>query len=116
MPRVSLPKTTRTLELSQLAELNSRLNEPGPRITASEIGLADLPESAVLERLCWDGPPDYPYVHAHFALVDRVEGAHRKPKAGPMDSRIVDLHTGALRQLSRRLGMRQQWGATGEPT
>jgi hypothetical protein len=109
MKRVSLPRTTHTVVLSQLAELNHRLGEHSPRITASELGLAGaktlagrpddrLSGSAVLVRLCWDGPPEYPYIHAHFAIAD-----HDLP-------RPVDLHTAALRELSHRLGVRQQWG------
>jgi len=109
MRHVSLPRTTHTLELSQLAELNARLHEQGARITAAELGLEGaagldarlpdgVPADAVLERLCWDGPPEFPYVHAHFAV------------AGRDLSGIVDLHTGALRELSARLGVRQQWG------
>ena len=110
MNHVSLPRTTHTVEMSQLAELNERLSDHRPRITASELGLAgtkilagqpddELPSSAVLVRLCWDGPPEFPYIHAHFGIGDR--GA----------SRIVDLHTAALRELGRRLGVRQQWGS-----
>jgi hypothetical protein len=110
MGHVSLPWTTHTLELAQLAELNARLDGHGVRITASELGLegarnldaemdGGLPASAVLVRLCWDGPPDYPYVHGHFALADQSQ------------SGFVDLHTNALNELSRRLGVHQQWGA-----
>jgi hypothetical protein len=108
--RVSVPRTTHTLELAQLADLNQRLSELGSRITASELGLAgakslasrsdgELPGSAALLRLAWDGPPAYPYIHAQFA------------GAGQQEVRIVDLHTAALKELGRRLGVRQQWGA-----
>jgi hypothetical protein len=108
----SLPSTTHTVELSQLADVNERLkHRSGSEITAAELGLegakqlsggADggLPGSAVLIRVCWDGPPEYPYIHGHFVVADT--------RAAP----IVDLHTAALRKISRRLGMRQQqWGA-----
>jgi hypothetical protein len=107
---MSLPRTTHTVEMSQLAELVRRLSDLRSRITAAELGLAgaktlagqpddELPASAVLVRLCWDGPPEFPYIHAHFGIGDH--GA----------SRIVDLHTAALRALGRRLGVRQQWGS-----
>lgn len=99
MPRVSLPRTTHTLELAQLNELNAGLREHTPAITVADLGLEGVLGSAVLERLCWDGPPEYPYVHAH------VTGSE------PGAPSIVDLHTVALRELSRRLGLRQQWGA-----
>jgi hypothetical protein len=116
MARVSLPRTTHTLELSQLDELNARLKAHGPTITAADLGLegatdlaaragGGLPGSAVLVRLCWDGPPDYPYVHAHFSAADPGSSTGREA------SRIVDLHTQALRELSHRLGTHQQWGS-----
>jgi hypothetical protein len=106
MGHVSRPRTTHTVEMSQLTELNARIRENELSITPSDLGLPGGSRSAVLVRLCWDGPPDFPYVHAHFAQTrsgHRVEGEH------PTD-RIVDLHTAALRELSRRLGVRQQWG------
>ena len=96
MRHVSMPGTTHTVEMAQLRELNARLREHTPEITAADLGLGAGP--AVLERLCWDGPPEFPYVHAHFTATT--------PSAG----RIVDLHTGALRELSRRLGVRHRWG------
>jgi len=109
MKRVSLPRTTHTVVLSQLDELNRRLSAQRLRITAAELGLAGakaraggpddrLSGSAVLVRLCWDGPPEYPYIHAHFAIADQEVPRH------------VDLHTATLRELGRRLGVRQQWG------
>ena len=116
MARVSLPRTTHTLELAQLDDLNARLEEHRSAITAADLGLAGatglnarlprgLPGTAALARLCWDGPPDYPYVHAHFTLAD-------PPPVGDREAgTIVDLHTAALRELSRRLGARQQWGS-----
>jgi hypothetical protein len=105
------PGTTHTVEMSQLAELNNRLSEhqSGPRVTASELGLAGarmlsgradggLPGSAVLARLGWEGPADFPYVHGHFGVV------------GQKASLVVELHTAALGELGRRFGVRQQWG------
>ena len=110
MNHSSLPRTTHTVELAQLADLNERLNEHRPRITASDLGLASaeslasrpdggMSPSAVLVRLCWDGPPEFPYIHAHFAT------------GGQGSDRIVDLHTATLKELGRRLGVRQQWGS-----
>ena len=117
MARVSLPRTTHTIELAQLDDLNARLRERRPAITAADLGLAGvtglnagpsrgLPGTAVLARLCWDGPPDYPYVHAHFTLAEPPP-----PVSDRAEGTIVDLHTAALRELSRRLGTRQQWGS-----
>ena len=113
-PRPS--STTHTVEISQLEELNDRLGrrEPAaPKITADELGMADaalpqssavLPGSAVLVRLCWDGAPEYPYIHGHFASG-----------VGDQGTLVVDLHTVALRALSHRLHLHHVWG-TGSPT
>jgi hypothetical protein len=62
-----------------------------------------LPDAAVLQRLSWDGPPKYPYIHGHF----------RRPgqrSAGPGDELDVLLHTATLNELCRRLHVHQQWG------
>jgi hypothetical protein len=104
-----MPRTSHTLELAQLADLNARLSKHRSPVTAVDLGLQDapppasrpaggLPGSAVLVRLCWDGPPEFPYVHAHFTVTD--ESADR----------VVDLHTAALRALGLRLGAHQRWG------
>jgi hypothetical protein len=106
-----LPSSTHTLEMSQLAQLNDRLTpEVGAlEVTAGELGVAQvpllsdpagtLPARAVLTRLGWDGPPQFPYVHGHFA--------HSPLQDAPL---VVDLHTTALRLLSRRAGLRHRWG------
>ena len=112
MPHATLARTTRTVELSQLAELNVRLLDPSrdAEVTAAQLGLegskvssgpevGGLPDSAVLHRVCWDGPPEWPYIHGHFALG-----------RGGLDSLVVDLHTDALVALSHRLHVRQLWG------
>ncbi len=109
MGHVSMPKTTHTVELTQLADLNSRLSEQRPEITAGGLRLSGVPKAALLTRLCWDGPPDFPYVHAHFTLADDDNTGSAKKPAQPNDW-IVDLHTAALQELSHRLGARQQWG------
>ena len=118
MGHVSMPRTTHTLEMTQLADLNARLSEHRAVITAAEIGLegahptdvepgdgkrGGLPGSAVLVRLGWDGPPEFPYVHACFSAAGE--------SAGKETIWLVDLHTAGLRTLDHRLGMRQQWGA-----
>jgi hypothetical protein len=102
--------TTRTLELSQLVKINERLaRTKAEPITAatlmvsgtpagSEAGEVALPATAVLRRVSWDGPPEYPYIHGIFTV--RLNGA-------PL---TVELHTALLRDLSRRIGLRQQWG------
>ncbi|HEX8509994.1 MAG TPA: hypothetical protein VF635_10955 [Propionibacteriaceae bacterium] len=103
---------THTLEVDQIDELNRRLAEDSRApITAKDLGLegarllhhhepgAVAPGSSLLVRLCWDGPPGWPYIHAHFAAAP-----------GTADSLVVDLHTAALRLLSQRLHVRQVWG------
>jgi hypothetical protein len=108
-----LSGTTHTVELEQLAELSEGLagRDPGEAISASLLGLqgaeltsdgADgrLPAEAILARLSFEGPPEYPYVHGHFRRSPGDEG-----------SLTVDLHTDALRKLSHLLHLQQTWGA-----
>ncbi len=95
----------------QIDAINDKLSSrPRPVITADELELTGaelvtggahtgLPATAVLVRLCWDGPPECPYIHGHFALEHSDD-----------DSLLVDLHTNALKVLSRRLNLRQDWG------
>jgi len=100
--------------MTQIAELNDRLSkrDATEAISASELGLEGsavlsvgdaghhvLPGDAVLERLSFDGPPEFPYIHARF-----------RPSPADPGSLTVDLHTHALRELSRRLHLREVWG------
>jgi hypothetical protein len=98
MPEHPLSPTTRTVELAQLEQLNEALAAPGaPRVTAADLGLAEGPAGvapgAVLVGVSFEGPPEYPYIRGSF------------------DGRRVDLHTPALRELSRRLHLHHTWGA-----
>jgi hypothetical protein len=101
-----MPPTTHTVEMQQLTELNARLAS-GPRgaaISAEDLGVAgatvtagsgeghSLAGSAILTRVAWDGPPEFPYIHGHFGDA------------------VVELHTAALRELSHRLGLHHRWG------
>jgi len=107
-----LPPTTHTVVMSQLADLNKHLhNHANPvTFTAGELGLAGakllsgsapggLPEGAVLDQLRLEGPPEYPYIYGHFLATGSSE-AHL----------VVELHTAALRELSRRFGLQHGWG------
>lgn len=108
-----LARTTHTVEMAQIAELNDHLAIRGAdAISAGDLGLADataraggdaerhaLPAQAVLERVTWDGSPDFPYIHAHF-----------RPEPAEPGRLTVDLHTRALRELSRLLHVREVWG------
>lgn len=101
---------THTVELLQLHEINDRLARNGRVFTAAELGATRgeaaygqeqllLPPTAVLTGLSWDGPPLFPYIHAHFVLDGRGE---------PM---LVEMHSAALREISHLLGLRHVWGA-----
>ena len=100
--------TTHTLEMQQVAELNNRLQRDSA-ITAGRLGLGQvdcrwggqlsrLPDTAELIEVVWDGSPDFPDLHGHFCIAGRPGHV------------VVDLHTPALRQLSRMLGVGQAWG------
>jgi len=112
MIRSPAPTTTQTVEMYQITELNQSLGIHTRRvITAQDLGLAGtpmaprrpgnrLPASARITWVCWDGPPEFPYLHGHFAAE------------GSSDSELhVDLHTAALRELSHRLALRHDWGS-----
>lgn len=106
----SVPTTTHTLEMAQIAELNRRLTgQAGSRaITAAAIGMSgvalqrslvgNLPDAAVLVRVSWQGSPGFPDIHGHFAGV----------QGGPLLR--ATLHTANLNEISHRLGVRQRWG------
>jgi hypothetical protein len=106
----SLPPTTHTLEMAQVAELNQHLTDrpPSPAITADAIGMTgapldpaddrDLAEDDVLVRVSWQGSPEFPDIHGHFSTG----------RGGPPERAL--LHTAALHELSRLLGLRQRWG------
>lgn len=104
-----LSSATHTIELSQLAEINSRLPEQRRFPTAGDLGIGaemqerhatgdQVSESAILIGLIWEGPPQFPYIRGLF----HVEAHH--------DPRPVDLHTESLRRLSLLLGLRHTWG------
>jgi hypothetical protein len=105
----SLPPTTHTLEMAQVAELNERLNRrpASAAVTAAALGMggaplqpsgaAGLAADAVLVRLSWQGSPEFPDVYGHFG-------------AGRGGRLQVLLHTAALDQLGKLLGIRQRWG------
>ncbi len=55
-----------------------------------------LPDSALLVRLSYDGPPEYPYIHGHFRSDGKIVRA--------------ELHTAALQALAHHLHLQQLWG------
>jgi hypothetical protein len=100
--------------MAQVAELNERIRAraAADNVIATDLDLDGvavvsrghaedqiLPGQAVLEDVCYDGPPEFPYIHAHFQLDPAEPG-----------SVTVDLHTLALRKLGRLLHVREVWG------
>jgi hypothetical protein len=118
-------RTTHTVDMEQIAELNDHLLQRRRQltITAADLGLdgagcswpaaSQLPATAVLHRVSWDGSPEYPYVHGHFTTAGAADGA--AAGGGPRDSNVVDFHTRVLRELSHRLGARHVWGQGSVP-
>lgn len=102
MIHTSLPRATHSVPMSQIVSLNRQLvNHRATPITAAQLKLAEsrvlpygdteLPGTAVLLSLCWDGPPEFPCVHGHF-----TDGARH-------GSLVVDLPTKGLKEIRRRL-------------
>jgi hypothetical protein len=112
MKNLHMPVTSHTVVLSQLADLEDAVMKRAKGhefITADELGLTaapllsehrteTLPADAVLERIWWDGPSEYPFIYAGF----RHESTE--------DQLLADLHTAALQALSHRVKLRQSWG------
>ena len=113
IPSHALPPTTHTLEMAQIEDLNERLiGHRSDPVTAAAIGMGNtpllrtagqLPDAAVLVRVSWQGSPEFPDIHGHF-----TSGQGGPPLCAAM-------HTAALDQLGRHLGLRQRWGI-GRPT
>jgi len=124
VPSHHLAATTHTVELSQLAEINERLaaQSGSSRITAGALGLSSatptagregrpVPPAAVLIRLCGDGPPEYPYIHGHFALPNAGDDQQTARAAGSvLAGPVVAMHSPALSAISHALGLRHRWG------
>jgi hypothetical protein len=112
MKSVHMPSTSNTVVVSQLYELErSLLRSVRAKhvILAIELGMTGaevlsghdpetLPEDAVLERLWWDGPSEYPFVYGSF-----------RHQSSP-DPLLTQLHTASLQALSHWLKLRQCWG------
>lgn len=123
----SRSRTTHTLEMAQIDALNDRLAQrrsQGTLITAADLGLAGAPllpgragggavsASAVVLSVGWDGDPEFPYLHARLSA-----GSEPGPDATPTGhGPRVDLHSAALQELGRRLGLRQTWGVGSAPS
>ena len=102
MIHTSLPRATHTVAMSQIANLNRQLiDHRATPITAAQLRLDEskvlpygdtgLPATAVLHRLCWDGPPEFPSIHGHF-----TDGTRH-------GSLVVDLPIKGLKEIRRRL-------------
>jgi hypothetical protein len=108
---MSRTHTTHTVDMAQIDDLNQRLTAPpgGAPVTAADLGVdgvdargrqhGPLAASAHLVRVSWDGAPEFPDIHGCFA-----DGADSR------DMFVVNLHTDALRRLSKQLHARHAWG------
>jgi len=95
----SMSDTTVTLEMAQVENLNQRLTRTTHApVTAGSLGVAQLPEKAVLRRVSASGPPCFPYVQGHFQV------------SGDQGEAVRELHTPALKQLSDMFHLHQTWG------
>ena len=104
-----LDRTTHTIEMTQIDQINQRLEHQV--VTAADVGAGGsvlltgrvaggtLPSSAVLIRIDWDGDPTFPYIHGQFA-----------EHAGGKVLWRVDVHTSFLKALDRVLALQQAWG------
>lgn len=102
MPQHPLSRTTHTLDMEQIAELDDRLVAPNARtVTAEELGIADarLAPSAALTKVWWEGAPEFPYIFGDFAA-----------SSGSGAAVHVALHTPHLLKLSQLLGLHHRWG------
>lgn len=99
-----LSRTTHTVELAQLHEINAAL-ACGQPITAASVGIpATMPGNAVLRYLEASGPPEYPYIYGHFGTP------------GSADTRRIELHTAHLRAISHHLCLTTHtWGVGPAP-
>ncbi|MFN8074632.1 MAG: hypothetical protein U0Q15_04310 [Kineosporiaceae bacterium] len=94
----ALSHATTTLELEQVAQLNTALR--AATVRAHDLGLDDEARGggqARVTSVVASGPPTCPYLFAHLAAPGEGEQS-------------VELHTAALRLLSRRLGLHHTWG------
>jgi hypothetical protein len=116
--------TTHTVELRQIREINVRLEQADrDGVTAEHLGVAgqqaSLPQprhfdffgaeppaapilrpASVLHHISAEGCVGFPYLRGHFA-------DDRSPRQPDL---VVELHTEALRRLSRLLALQHRWG------
>jgi hypothetical protein len=116
---------THTVELDQLHDISACLAEGGrASVTAEMLGIAGrqavslrprqvdlfgtasptgriLRPAATLDHVYAEGCVQFPYIQGSF--VDDWSGGRSQL--------VVDLHTEALRRLSRLLGLRHAWGS-----
>ena len=92
-----VPRTTHTLNLAQVAEINARLAEPGGAVLLpADVGLEGA-ASAIVE-VVMEGSPTFGYLWARL-------------RAGGAEAGRVLLHTDHLRAISRALHLpHHHWG------
>ncbi|GLY32722.1 hypothetical protein [Kineosporia sp. NBRC 101731] len=95
----SMSGTNLTLEMAQIAALEEHLTRRHHApLTAGVLGLATVPEKAVLQHVTAVGPTCYPFVYGHFRA------------SGDQSEVAVELHTQQLRRLSDTFRLHQHWG------
>lgn len=91
-----VPRTTHTLNLAQVAEINERLAAPGAALPAAAVGLE--PAAAAVAEVVMEGSPTFGYLWARL-------------HAGGAEAGRVLLHSDHLRALSRALHLpNHHWG------
>jgi hypothetical protein len=91
----AVPRTTHTVNLAQIAEINARL--AAAPLTPADVGL-DLPSPAAIAEIVMEGSPTFGYLWAQL-------------RAGGAEAGRVLLHTDHLRAISRALHLpHHHWG------
>ena len=92
----AVPRTTHTMEQTQVAEINASLG--AVPLSADDLGVEDLTAGHTLAAVTFEGSPVFGYAYGLF-------------RAAGGDVVRVMLHTTHLRALSRALHLsRHHWG------
>lgn len=93
-----MPRTTHTVNLAQVADLNGRLAEPGVSLSPSDLGISTPSAAAVIAEVVMEGSPTFGYLWGRLV-------------AGGSEAGRVLLHTDHLRAMSRALHFpHHHWG------
>lgn len=93
----AVPRTTHTINLQQVAEINERLAGQGTALLPVDVGL-ELPTPAAIVEIVMEGSPTFGYLWAQL-------------RAGGAEAGRVLLHTDHLRAISKVLHFpHHHWG------